>query len=235
MKTTLLATMIALALSGCAAPTTAVIDGKTVPRPTLGYTDHDLFAIEHKRAWPTPRGASSGLHAYGGTLWGRVCGNDVNLEAEYRGRYLDVSGFISPAIARRISAVGFENPVHLEARDRHGAREVIGFLARNRLGHPMGPPVIDFAYNHERLDGQIGWRHFHLRREGDQFVGTYTEVGEIRPFVLDGVDELWLMPAPDQVALMPFMMTCAALHAFERGAGPPDAQVPISFRDKSER
>jgi hypothetical protein len=31
------------------------------------------------------------------------------------------------------------------------------------------------------------------------------------------------------------MKTCGYDHAFERSAAPPDAQVPISFRDQLER
>jgi hypothetical protein len=235
MKLSLFSTLISLTLAGCATPRTAIIDGKTVPRPTLGYTDHDLYAIEHRAAWPTPRGASSGLHGFGGHLWGRVCGNDVQLDAEYRGRYLDVSGFVSPAIAKSANILPNDKPVHFEARDRHGRREVIGLVGEPALRHPLGPPVVDFKYSPDKLEGQIGWRHFKLRREGDQYVGTVNEVGEISPFVVDGVDELWLMPAPDQVALLPFMMTCAYEHAFMRGAAPPDAAVPISFRDKADR
>jgi hypothetical protein len=238
MNTTLLSTLITLAaaLAGCAAPKTAVIDGKTVPRPTLGYTDHDLFAIEHQRAWPQPRGPSSGLHAYGGSLWGRVCGSDVNFEAEYRGRYLDISGFITPAIAKN-NAVGMGSgrPVHIEVRDHGGVREVIGFMFDGNIASKFGPPVIDFRYNRDMLEGQIGWRHYRLHREDNQLVGTYTEVGEVRPYVLDGVDELWLMPAPDQVALVPFMMTCGYNHAFERGAAPPDPELPVSFRQLTVR
>src|SRR5260370_41342780 len=103
MKTTLLSMLPAVTRAGGAPPKPAVIDGRLVPRPTLGYTDHDLFALQHKAAWPQPRGASSGLHAFGGNLWGRVCGSDINVEAVYRGRSLSLSGHVSPAIAKALT------------------------------------------------------------------------------------------------------------------------------------
>jgi hypothetical protein len=228
MSKHLFVVLVAFAVGGCAAPKTAVIDGREVMRPTLGYTDNDLFALEHKRAWPQPRGASSGLHEHAGEMWGRVCGSDVQLDAHYRGRRLDVDGFVTPARVRGM----FEDdrPVHFEARDQDGFREVIGYVGQPNVGHPYGPPVIDFKFNSQVLVGQIGWRHFNLRRDDDAWVGTVTEVGEERPFGVDGVDELWTMPAPDQVALLPFMMTCSDEHAYYKVAGPPDRDLPVSFR-----
>ena len=44
-----------------------------------------------------------------------------------------------------------------------------------------------------------------------------------------------MMPAPDQVALMPLMMTCSYEHAFQNSAIGPEVQLPISFRDKAAR
>ena len=225
---------LGITLGGCATPKTAVIDGKEVPRPTLGYTDHDLFAIQIKRAWPQTRGASSGLHADGGHVWGRVCAADVQLDAAYKGNRLDLIGALGSAWPSA-HLNGGDVPVNFEARDRNGMREVVGDVGEPNISGRLGPRIIDFKYNHEALVGQIGWKHFNLRRDGDRWIGTVTEIGETSPFVVDGVDELWSMPAPAQVTLLPFMMTCAPLHAFERNSAPPDPQLVISFRDKSER
>ena len=64
---------------GCA-PTTAVVNGQRVARPTLGYTDGYYYAVTHYRAYPESRGASSGLHAYGGRIAGFACGADFTYE-----------------------------------------------------------------------------------------------------------------------------------------------------------
>src|SRR5438132_14134409 len=148
--------------AGCAAPTSAVVDGHAVPRPNLGYTDHNIYALAYDHAYPQPRGPSSGLHAFGGTLWGRVCGSDVNFEAQYRGRYLDVSGFAAPALAS--GRLRGDQPMRFQARDRHGEREVIGYFPLAALDGPYGPPQIDFRYNLETFKGTIGWRTFDLHR-----------------------------------------------------------------------
>src|SRR5262245_53173447 len=85
-----------LGISAGCAPTTATVDGHTLDRPNLSYTDHQLYALEHRAAYPGWQSPSSGLHTYGGTLSGRVCGVDMHLDADYYGRYLDVSGYMTP-------------------------------------------------------------------------------------------------------------------------------------------
>src|SRR5690242_21353090 len=97
MRTPLLVVIPLTGMLAACAPTTAVVHGQTVARPSLGYTDHRYFAVEHKGAYPDVRGPSSGLWSYGGRIDGQVCGANVDFESDYYGHRLDVNGFISPS------------------------------------------------------------------------------------------------------------------------------------------
>src|SRR5437763_1009097 len=124
-------TLVAFSLAsvfaiGCV-PTTAVVNGQRVARPTLGYSDGYYYAVTHYHAYPEQRGASSGLHSYGGRLAGFACGADFNYESDYSGRSLRITGFVQPAY----QSVGHEYiqlPVHIEIVDRDGQRHLTGSI-----------------------------------------------------------------------------------------------------------
>jgi hypothetical protein len=193
-------------LSACA-PTTAVVHGQTVARPTLGYTDNRYFAVKHELAYPAPRGPSSGLWSYGGRIVGDVCGASVNYESEYYGHFLDVSGFVSSI--RSPAGRDAIRPVRFEVRDdsRRG-RSIFGMS-----GSAYYP--IELYMKPESIEGVVGQRHFQLHEldtEHNELRGTVrlpTFLGEqTYPFVVRGVQELWSMPAADQAVLVPMMMSC---------------------------
>jgi hypothetical protein len=215
---------------GACAPTTAVVNGKTVPRVSLGYTDRETYALRHTRAYPQTRGPSSGLWSYGGRLDGTVCGLDVHLEAEYYGRFLGVTGFVAPATTSA-GPTGF-SPLQIEARDRHGERNIRGTFPGADLR--TGVAGFDFKLAGDHLRGHVGARTFDLVRDAeDQLSGTMTIASHRYDFVLDGIDEVWSMPVADQSVLLPLMLSCRYKYSVdERG---PQRTVPIltvSFRDK---
>jgi hypothetical protein len=207
--------LLALITAGCASHH-AVVDGRTLARENLGYTDHDYFALMHYDAYPAQRGPSSGLRAYGGRLAGRVCGADLNLEAEYKGRHLAVLGYAQLMKITTFNARLQTVDIHVfDKTDGAGAvaRHFTGRVSDDDLGLALArglPPrhQIDFAMSSEWLRGRVGRREFDLHADGDQLVGTFAIGGTKIPFRLDGWGALWAMTPADQAAILPFMMTC---------------------------
>jgi hypothetical protein len=198
---------------GCV-PTTAVVNGQRVARPTLGYTDGYYYAVTHYHAYPEQRGASSGLHSYGGRIAGFACGADFAYESEYYGRELRVTGFVQPAY----QAVGHENiqlPAHIQISDGNGHRHMEGSVGddfgTNFVAHDRSAKVIDFSIGSDGLHGQIASRFFDLSlADPDTLAGTMRiSTGEVLPFELRGLTAVWAMPAADQAAIIPFMLSCS--------------------------
>jgi hypothetical protein len=193
-----------------------VVDGRTLPRENLGYTDHDYFALMHFDAYPAQRGPSSGLRAYGGRLAGRVCGADLNLEAEYKGRRVSVLGVAQ--ILKVSTNRAQERAVYIDVSDRTDRAGVVSRRISGKVGDDdldaallWGMPPkrqIDFAMSSEWLRGRIGRREFDLHADGDHLVGTFAINGRKMPFQLDGWGAVWAMTPADQAAILPFMMTC---------------------------
>lgn len=211
------------------APQTAVVRGHSVPRVTVEYTDHHVFAVTHHAAYPEARGASSGLRAYDGRMAGRVCGNEVWLESDYRGRYLELAGFYEP----NDGSLHTLNQVQLEVRDYGGARHIRGAIGAGQIpvvgwagrlagsaGHGAGQTIgdyatdegnrgIDLAYNSGQLEGWVNGERFALRADGnDALAGTVTVGGTSRSYVFHGVSGFWSMPAADQAVVLPMLLTC---------------------------
>jgi hypothetical protein len=207
--------LCAILLTACV-PHTAVVDGRTLPRENLGYTDHDYFAMMHYDAYPAQRGPSSGLRGYGGRVSGRVCGADVNLEAEYKGRRLELLGWVKPM--KMSSRLVAESSMYVEVSDRPdkdggSARHFLGKTGDDDLdaGLIFGIPPrrqIDFVMGQTWLRGRVGRRTFDLHEDADRLVGTMSIVGNKVPFVLDGWGAVWAMTPADQAAILPFMLTC---------------------------
>lgn len=207
-------TLIAFSLAIGCAPTTAVVNGQRMARPTLGYTDGYYYGITHYRAYPEQRGASSGLHAYGGRIAGYACGADFNYESDYAGREIHLSGFVQP----QYQAVGHENiqlPAHLEIQDRDGRRYMRGSIgddfSTNFIAHDRSAKVIEFTLGADGLHGQIASRRFDLQVvDADTLAGTMRiSTGETLPFELRGLTAMWSMPAADQAAILPYMLSCS--------------------------
>ncbi|MDB4966648.1 MAG: hypothetical protein JWN44_2337 [Myxococcales bacterium] len=198
---------------GCA-PSSAVINGQSVGRPTLAYTDHYYYAVTHYRAYPESRGASSGLHSYGGRIAGFACGADFNYETDYRGRSIQLLGNVQ-AVTQSAALLRVQQPAHMEVRDMGGRRHFRGSVGDDIGGlfipHDRSSKVIDFAFDSSGLQGQIGSRMFNLAAVSDDTMSGTVRIstGQVLPFELRGVSSVWSMPAADQAAILPFMMTCS--------------------------
>ena len=90
----------AVATAGCAAPKTAIVDGKKVPRLTLEFTGNP-YSIKHDGAHPRPGGPSSGLRDAGGGIRGRVCGMLVDFDVTHKGDHVQLVGSIDNQWRRR--------------------------------------------------------------------------------------------------------------------------------------
>jgi hypothetical protein len=217
-----------LLVTACA-PRSAIVRGHKMARVTAEYSDHRVYALSHHAAYPEARGPSSGLHEYAGRLAGRVCGTELWLEADYRGRYMELAGYYEPNDGARHTI----NQVQLEVRDYGGERHIRGSIGAGQepiigwagslagagghgAGRTMGDfstnegsHVIDFAYNSGRLYGLLNGRLFELQANGDDtFTGTVTVGGMAHTFTLRDVSRLWAMPVADQAAVLPMLLSC---------------------------
>jgi hypothetical protein len=236
---------LAAALGGCV-PTTAVVNGQRVSRPTLAYSDHFYYGVTHYRAYPEQRGPSAGLRAYGGRITGYACGADLNYETSYHGRELRLLGFVQPQVGP-IGHTGMQQPAHMQVRDeaggyaakRHFSGSVGDDIGGLFVAHDRPSKVIDFALSHEGLTGQIASRRFDLRAvDEDTLAGTVVIANAPpQPFELRGVSALWAMPPADQAAILPFMLSCSQVEEGRKIEGAyNDTTLPllvVDFRHRS--
>lgn len=232
--------LLSLFAAACA-PTTAVVNGQTVARPTLAYTDGTYYAVTHYRAYPEHRGASSGLHSYGGRLAGFACGAEFWYESDFVGKAIRLSGY-AQAVRSPIGHVIVPVPAHIEVRDVDAHRHVYGSIGADmgNLITAVNRPsrVIDFTLGPDGLHGQIGSRWFELGPvDVDTMAGTMKiSTGDVLPFELRGVSAMWSMPAADQAAILPFMMTCSQIEDGRHDVGvTTETNAPLQFVDLSHR
>jgi hypothetical protein len=219
--------VVSLILAGCAHEPSRSLGN----RLTLGYTDHKLFAVMHYDAADGEAGSLTGLRGYAGRIVGRACGADVVYYAEYRGKEVWLDGFSKNLTSAASSTMqGADKPSHLEVRDHKTPKGVVrtidgkiggddfpefaagvegglGILAARVMLTPRHHAV-DLELTHERLTGRAGFRDFDLHAEGDTYFGTMKFSGYKLPFRVRGRGSLWSMPAADQAAILPFVLTC---------------------------
>lgn len=178
------------ALVGCAGmPTTAVVDGHEVPRPTTKYTG-DPYVVTHMNAHPRPH---NGLEDHGGRVTGPICGNDVDYEVKHLGDHIEMNGFVDGQF-----------PSTIEIRDVGGERLITG-----NLGTGAGESVVDLRLRNDALVGRVGFREFNLKQEGDALVGVLRIGTNLASrTVINGRTEMWSMPAAPQAAILANLLTC---------------------------
>jgi hypothetical protein len=176
---------------GCA-PTTAVVDGKTVPRLEMEYGGQP-FAIRLIGAHPRPGGASSGLRDSGGRIVGNVCGLDVNFDVEHQGDHVHLTGTVDEG--------GFEASLTV-SDERNVTRVIKGWLSSTG-----GSVSVELGTN--RIAGNVGVREFELGREGDHYVGVLRIGQSVKALArINGAEQLWELPAAAQALVLPALMTC---------------------------
>lgn len=181
--------LLGTTLTGCAMPTTALIDGKEVPRQTLKYTG-DPYSVTHLAAHPRPH---NGLEDHGGRITGPICGNDVDFEVKHEGDHIAMNGFVDA----HFSSV-------LEVKDQNGERIISG-----NFGTGAGSSVIDLRLRSDGLVGRVGYREFNLKQEGDSLVGMLTQGTNLKARAeIKGRTEMWSMPAATQAVILANLLTC---------------------------
>jgi hypothetical protein len=195
-----------LLLSACAtAPKTAMVDGREVPRQTFEFSGQP-YTIKHEGAHPQPGGPSSGLKDSGGAIRGRVCGMLVDYDVLHKGDHVQLVGSLDNHI-----------PTAIDVSEQGGARHFTGNL---------GGLGVDFTMVPGELQGHVGIRVFVLDAAGDRYQGfmrvpgTYDfDGGKQRVGVsISGRETLLAMPAADQAAVLPALMTCGGMQ-FRVGEG----------------
>jgi hypothetical protein len=186
---------LALLMVGCAGvPKTAMVDGREVPRLTLEFGGQP-YSIKHEGAHPRPGGPSSGLHDNGGAIRGRVCGMLVDLDVTHKGDRVQVVGSLDNHI-----------PAAIDVTEERGLRHFTG---------NVGPLGVDFLLAPTGMQGHVGIRVFALESNADRYAGFMRIPGLIGynndqrlPILVNGRDALMAMPAADQAALLPALLTC---------------------------
>lgn len=191
MKRFVYMAVLAAATAGCA-PTTAIVNGKEVPRLSLAFTGRP-FSVKHLRAHPEPRGPSSGLKDDGGHVTGIICGLDVLLDVKHMGDRVRLEGFIDNTLS-----------ANLEVRDVEGERVITG-----NLGASAGVAAVELHLSQAGLRGRVGQRAFLMEIDGDRYVGKLRiNDTRIADATVEGREALWAMPAADMAAVLPALLTC---------------------------
>lgn len=181
--------------------------------PMLGYTDNNLFVIEHHDP------------ERGGRIVGTVCAVDVQLQAYLRKDGVLISGLVADRHAstegvhsedgRLVpSPASSELPYHVEVRDRARTSERVltGMIGDEETlpdERVSAPHTVELTLTRDRISGQLGARHFDLRARGEDYIGSLTINGIAMPYVVRGRGQLWQMPAAAQASILPLLLTCS--------------------------
>lgn len=192
-----------LAVAGCGTPEYAVIGGKRVARPTVGYDNGQTFRLEHRRAFPGVFDPARGRDVDDGRLRGKVCGIDVAFDAAWYGARLMLEGRGEVPWKQDFTHTEGLFKIELDVTE-------LGPGHRRIVGH--APPV-DLDVSPERLVGRIGAREFTLAADGGYLIGHYVRRGGIGPavdetFAIWGREALATMVPADEALLLVLMLTC---------------------------
>ena len=182
---------LVLLLAGCA-PTTAVVNGRTVPRLDMDFVGQP-FVVRVSGAHPQPGSPSGGLRGYGGRISGNVCGLDLTYDVQHEGDHTTMVGFLDDGTLDS----------HLTVRDVGGvSRQITGTLDGKGTGVNL-----DLRYNHIR--GNVGLREFDLGRDGDRYIGSvHITQAVTASATVNGVRALWELPPAAQAVVLPALLTC---------------------------
>ena len=217
MKTTAIL-LFACIGSGCAA-TTAIVDGKVVPRLETALTGQP-YIVRHHRAHPKPGGPSDGLKDEGGDIVGRVCGMDIDFSVKHEGDQVSLGGFIDNEV-----------PAQLVIKEKDGVRTIVGgYQVSGGLGS------IDLTFNADSIKGNVGIRIIDGKAVDDTWQGKIEIKGFTGEFklIVNGRATLLAMTAAQQAAILPAILTCyfgattmhAARNELRVGFGGEQADLP---------
>lgn len=212
----LVAAVLVLA-AACGTPRYALVDGKRVERPSLGYSDNHHYALQHRRAFPDVFTPGRARVVDDGRISGRACGLEVDVDASWYGPRIELDG--------RFDVPWIKDFTHTEGL-LHLALDVTETAAGRR--HIVGQSGFGFdvEVSPERLVGDIGRRHYELAADGAYLVGRMTTVvmrlghtEEIsEPMVIYGRDKLATMPPADEAVVLLTMLSCGGVSLDRDGA-----------------
>jgi hypothetical protein len=180
------------ALFGGCAPTTAVVNGKTVPLIDMDFYGQP-FAVQMTSAHPEPGSPSGGRRGFGGHVSGSVCGLEMTYDVSHLGDHTHLVGFVDNG--------AFESTIDVRDDGVIG-RKIIGRLAEFGGG-------IDLELRKNHIVGVVGQRQFLLGRRGDQYIGWLKIRQSVTArAVINGADSLWTLPPAAQAVVLPALLTC---------------------------
>jgi len=194
-----------LLLCGCA-PTSAVVDGKTVPRLDMDFVGQP-FVIRVSGAHPRPGSPSGGLRDFGGRISGNICGLDVTYDVQHEGDKTRLTGFVDE---KQVDS-------RIEVRDvEHVSRQITGTLDSE------SGTAINLDLRKNAIHGNVGLRQFDLGfdRDGDRYIGSVKVAGITTSATVNGASDLWTLPPAAQAVVLPALLTCYGdeLEQNKRGA-----------------
>jgi hypothetical protein len=201
-----IAGLVVLALAGgCGSSRYAMVHGRRVARPDFGYTDGDLFALEHHAAYPGQLGIDGKFYVDDGYLDGRACGLELQFASEWYGARMMLSGKGGP-------------PMPWLSRDQRGGFRIWLMVHDDGGGHrrisgstlSFAPFVIDMDVSAERLVAQIDTRKIELVADGAFLVGRIRQPERKidEPFAIYGRQMLRTMSPADEAIILLTMITC---------------------------
>jgi hypothetical protein len=200
--------------SGCASLLGPVmIDGVSTPRLTEEFTGNP-YSIRHTGAHPKPGSPSGGVEGSGGSIFGSVCGADIQYDVTHNKDHVLINGFLDNL-----------HTVSLQIREANQIRRIQGSL---------GNFAVDVLVTDDVLAGSVGRCRYELKAQPDSEVGNvFSQLWRSQGFTADmriqGIQELTQMPAAEQAALVPLMLYCGTAKLFENmGRSPP----PLRFGGK---
>jgi hypothetical protein len=204
------AALVVCVIAACGTPRYAVVDGKKVERPTLGYTDNHHYAITHRRAFPDVLAPGRALAVDDGRIVGRACGLELDFDVAWYGS--------------RVSLLGrFDVPWIKEFTMTEGLLQVALDVTQPEAGRrrmsATKPFRIDIDASPERLVADIATRHYELAADGSYLVGHMS--GDVwrngrvehvdEPLVLYGRQALANMQPADEALVLLTMLSCGGV------------------------
>ena len=193
--------------SGCASLLGPVmVDGVATPRQNLEFVGNP-YSIKHTGAHPRPGNPSGGVEGPGGSIFGSVCGADIQYDVTHYPDRVKVNGFLDN-----------QHSATLEIREANNIRRIQGSL---------GNFGVDILLTDDLLAGAVGRCRYELTPSADAELGSlfsqpFRSEGSTVLMRIHGIRELAELPAADQAALVPLMLYCATSKMLENmGRNPP--------------
>lgn len=186
-------------LSACLGP--VMINGTPTPRLSLQYSGQP-YALRHLNAHPQPGGPSSGVKEQGGRITGMICGSDVDVTVTHAGDHVELYGVVEN-----------QHTTTLQIAETQGFHTISGSIAFREVKLQL------FG---DRLRGFIGRCPIDMQQEGDALVENVASGGQPMRLQLNGLAELWKLPAAPQAIVLPMVVSCLIEKTFENlGRNPP--------------